>query len=158
MASILENFNIAPCIWFEGGDKRNAFISMLSGFLFFTAWWIVIDAASVYTGSISAGYHMCGVMGTLSLLMVNSVSNAQLRDEMYEGGCLGMRGARIWLFIGFVLGFATIIASTWILFADFVGPTNVVHQWPGIAIFMQNMLILVSSLIFKFGRSEEMWG
>lgn len=33
MASLFENFSIPPCIWFEGGDKRNALAALLSGFL-----------------------------------------------------------------------------------------------------------------------------
>lgn len=37
---------------------------------------------------------------------------------------MGSRGSRIWLFIGFVMGFASVIASCWILFADFVKPGN----------------------------------
>lgn len=41
-------------------------------------WWILIDAASVYHGSVAAGFHMCGVAGTVSLIMVNSVTNAQV--------------------------------------------------------------------------------
>lgn len=97
MASLFENITIPPCIWFEG-DKRNALVAILSGFLvyilmihvpnvylltliffqFSVGWWILIDAASVYPHEIVAGYHMCGVVGTLSLLMVNSVSNAQV--------------------------------------------------------------------------------
>lgn len=47
------------------------------------------------------------------------MSNAQVRGDSYSGGCMGPRGARAWLFIGFVLGFAAVIASCWILFADF---------------------------------------
>lgn len=43
-----------------------------------------------------------------------------MRGDAYDGGCLGVRGARGWLFIGFVLGFAAVIASCWIFFADFV--------------------------------------
>jgi len=156
MASLFENFNIPPCLWFEGDNKRNALASILSGFLFFMGWWIIIDAASVYSGSVAAGYHMCGVVGTLSLVMVNSVTNAQIRGDAYEGGCLGPRGSRIWLFLGFVMGFASVIASCWILFADFVGSNTA--QWPGVGLFLQNALIFVASLIFKFGRSEDLWG
>lgn len=37
---------------------------------------------------------------------------------------MGPRGARTWLFVGFVLGFAAVIASCWILFADFFGPNG----------------------------------
>lgn len=37
---------------------------------------------------------------------------------------MGPRGARAWLFMGFVLGFAAVIASCWILFADFIGDSG----------------------------------
>lgn len=30
--------------------------------------------------------------------------------------------------------------------------------YPGVAIFLQNLLIFVASLVYKFGRSEELWG
>ena len=39
----------------------------------------------------------------------------------YNGGCMGPRGARLWLFVGFVLGFAAVIASCWIFFTNFIG-------------------------------------
>ncbi|KAJ3648997.1 hypothetical protein Zmor_000905 [Zophobas morio] len=151
-----ENINLPPCIWFEGGDKRNAYASIISGFLFFVGWWIIIDAASVYPGTVVAGYHMCGVVGTLSLIMINSVSNAQMRGDAYEGGCLGPRGAKVWLFVGFVMGFASVIASCGILFANFAGKKNA-HYWPGVGLFLQNVFIFIASLIFKFGRSEDIW-
>ena len=32
------------------------------------------------------------------------------------------------------------------------------HNYPGVAIFMQNILIFGSSMLYKFGRQEEgMW-
>lgn len=43
-----------------------------------------------------------------------------MRGDVYEGGCMGSRGTRIWLFLGFVMGFASVIASVWLLFADFM--------------------------------------
>ncbi|XP_019877555.2 transmembrane protein 50B [Aethina tumida] len=151
----LENINIPSCVWFEGGDKRNAYASMLSGLLFFAGWWTIIDAASVNSGKVLAGHHMCGVFGTLSLIMVNSVSNAQIRDNAYGDRCLGPKEARIWLFLGFVMGFASVIASCWILFAEFINSDN---RWPGVALFLQNALIFIASIIYKFGRSEDLWG
>ena len=51
---------------------------------------------------------------------INSVTNAQMRGDTFSGGYLGARGARGWLFVGFVMGFAAVIAACWILFADFV--------------------------------------
>ncbi|KAL4705351.1 hypothetical protein ACJJTC_006837, partial [Scirpophaga incertulas] len=43
---------------------------------FFTGWWFIIDAEVKYDNSIKAA-HVCGVMATISLIMINSVSNAQ---------------------------------------------------------------------------------
>lgn len=40
-------------------------------------------------------------------------------DIAFSGGCLEARGARIWIFVGFVLGFAAIIAAVWTMIADF---------------------------------------
>lgn len=51
---------------------------------------------------------------------VNSVTNSQIRGDSYNGGCLGVMGSRIWLFVGFVVGFAAVIASCWIWFAHLV--------------------------------------
>ncbi|XP_066245906.1 transmembrane protein 50B [Euwallacea similis] len=147
------NLNMPSCIWFER-DKRNAYASMLSGLLFFTAWWIVIDSATVDPNQIPVGYWMCGIAGTLSLIMVNSVSNAQMRGDGYEDGCMGTRGSRIWVFIGFVMGFAAVIASCSILFTVYI---NKDKKAPGVALFLQNTLICVASIIFKFGRSEYAW-
>ncbi|KAF6211545.1 hypothetical protein GE061_012058 [Apolygus lucorum] len=110
-----------PCIWFEGGDKRNALASLLSGTLFFTGIWLAIDANSTHPDAFKGPYHLCGIVGTLSLIMINLVSNNQLQGDSYSGGFLGPRGARLWLFVGFVLGFASVIASCWLLFSQFVG-------------------------------------
>jgi hypothetical protein len=30
--------------------------------------------------------------------------------------------------------------------------------YPGVAIFLQNVLIFAASLVYKFGRSEDLWG
>nr|XP_023019464.1 transmembrane protein 50A-like [Leptinotarsa decemlineata] len=150
MDNCFENVNMPTCIWFTTDDKRNVYASMLAGFLFFTGWWFLIDATSI-CGNILPGYHMCGVLGTISLIMVNSVSNAQLRGDYYDGGCLGSQGTKIWLFLGFLLGFASMIASCGILFKGFTKGC----QWSGVAVVLQNALILISSMVYKFVRSED---
>lgn len=156
MASCFEN--LPACVWFEGGDKRNAFASILAGFLFFSGWWFIIDANATHPESIYGAYHVCGIIGTLSLFMVNAVSNAQVRGDSYAGGCMGPRGARAWLFMGFVLGFAAVIAACWILFAGFLGGNESVARWAGFELFLQNLFIFAGSLVYKFGRTEDQWG
>lgn len=41
-------------------------------------WWILIDAISVYPSETTALHIILGIMGTISLVMVNSVTQAQV--------------------------------------------------------------------------------
>ncbi|XP_043466396.1 transmembrane protein 50A [Leptopilina heterotoma] len=156
MTSCLENIQIPPCTWFESGEKRNTIVSMIAGTLFFTGWWLIIDANAKFPSEMNGAYHLCGIFGTISLFMVNSVTNAQMRGDNYDGGCLGTRGARGWLFVGFVMAFAALIAACWILFANYVTIGDK-HNWPGVGLFLQNVFIFMGSLIYKFGRTEDSW-
>ncbi|CAO2587964.1 Transmembrane protein 50A [Lemmus lemmus] len=85
-------------------------------------------------------YHACGVIATIAFLMINAVSNGQVRGDSYSEGCLGQTGARIWLFIGFMLAFGSLIASMWILFGGYVAKEKPI-VYPGIAVFFQNAFI-----------------
>ena len=69
---------------------------------------------------------------------------------------LGQTGARIWLFIGFMLAFGSLIASMWILFGGYVAKEKAI-VYPGIAVFFQNAFIFFGGLVFKFGRTEDLW-
>jgi len=150
MSGILDNVR-CDCIQ---EDKRNSIAAAIAGALFFTGWWIIIDVAAQGPSSeqFQGSYYVCGVFGTISLFMINSVSNGQLRGDSFTDGCAGPRSARLWLFTGLVIGFASLIAAGWILFA---GHSN---SWYGVAVFLQNLFIFGSSLVYKFGRSEDHWG
>lgn len=74
------------------------------------------------------------------------MTNAQIRGEAYNGGCLGARGARSWLFIGFVMGFAAVIAACWILFANFVAAG--IYNTNYICICIHRKKVKMSSFIF----------
>lgn len=236
MSGCLDNLQI-PNI--DVGEKRNKYASIISGVLFFTGWWFALDAAAVHPEKteLKDVFQICGVFGTISFFMVNAVSNGQLRGESYTEGCLGVRSARVWFFLGFLLGFGSLIGASWILFGEYVtndcydmgvkyqvqgnepsnhtqivqecqilcrnakkcsyftwddatkdttdnncilfedkpqetsdenfisGPANCSDgrtfvptiTYPGVAIFLQNFLIFVASLVYKFGRSEELW-
>lgn len=114
-----------------------------------------------------------------------------MRGDSYEGGCMGTRGARVWIFLGFVMGFAAVIASCSILFTVYINRgklicfyvnkqreasyNSLIHSFdftlhknqgfnfldvksPGVSLFLQNVFICIASIIFKFGRSEDVWG
>ncbi|XP_012590241.1 PREDICTED: transmembrane protein 50B [Condylura cristata] len=122
MAGFLDNFRWPECECIDWSERRNAVASVVAGILFFTGWWIMIDAAVVYPKpeQLNHAFHTCGVFSTLAFFMINAVSNAQVRGDSYESGCLGRTGARVWLFIGFMLMFGSLIASMWILFGAYV--------------------------------------
>jgi hypothetical protein len=140
-------------------ERRNFIASVIGGAMFSIGWWIIIDAATMHPSQAELHHacHTCGVISTVSLFMINSVSNSAIRGDNYAEGCLGQTGARIWLFVGFLLGFSSVIAATGILFGVYVAP-GVSNAWPGVAIFLQNALIFFGGLVFKFGRTEENWG
>jgi len=151
MPAILDNIH---CTDFLEGERRNSLASVVAGTLFFTGWWIIIDVAAANhpSSEFDKAYYVCGVLGTLALLMINMISNGQLRGDSYTDGCAGPGFARTWLFIGFVLGFGSLIGSGWIFFADHK------NVWPGIQLFIHNLFIFISGLVYKFGRSEDLWG
>jgi len=159
MAGCLDNIQITRPEWLELGERRNAFASITAGTLFFIGWWVIIDIAAMYPDSkqFNHAYHVCGVLATVSLFMINAVSNGHIRGDAYTSGFFGQTAARIWLFIGFVLGFGSVIAAVWILFGVYVIPDRETTRYPGIGIFFQNVLIFIGSLIFKFGRTEDLW-
>ncbi|XP_068607844.1 LOW QUALITY PROTEIN: transmembrane protein 50A [Brachionichthys hirsutus] len=166
MSGFLDGIRCGDCdCTVDWGERRNAIASVAAGTLsfyrgpdFFTGWWIIIDAAVKYPseGDFHHAYHTCGVIATVAFLMINAVSNGQVRGDSYSEGCIGQTGARVWLFLGFMLAFGSLIASMWILFEGFVvaGKTVV---YPGIAIFFQNAFIFFGGLVFKFGRTEDLW-
>ncbi|XP_056682038.1 transmembrane protein 50B isoform X2 [Monodelphis domestica] len=91
MAGFLDNFRWPECECIDWSERRNAVASVVAGVLFFTGWWIMIDAAVVYPKpeQMNHAFHTCGVFSTLAFFMINAVSNAQVRGDSYESGCLG---------------------------------------------------------------------
>ncbi|KAK2190547.1 hypothetical protein NP493_77g05013 [Ridgeia piscesae] len=117
-------------------EKRNMIASIISGILFFVGWWIMIDCAAVYPKNEELPHvaHLCGVAGTIAFFI---------------DGCLGQTGARIWLFNGFLISFAALISSAWILFGEYVVPQKTI-VYPGIALFLQNALIFFGYVCIQY--------
>ncbi|CAJ0944271.1 unnamed protein product, partial [Mesorhabditis belari] len=151
--SIQCNFN------FDLEGKRNAVSSVAAATLFFSGWWLAIDTAAVYKkDDWNNVYFIVTVASSIAMFMVNAVSNSQVRGEALHEGMLGTKGSRLWLMSAFVLSFSALVAATWILFSDYVlqpGPHSV---WPGVSLFLHNLMIFSASLVYKFGRTEELWG
>ena len=92
-----------------------------------------------------------GAMSTLGLLMVNSVSADMLDGDSYSEGCLGPIGARIWLLIGLIASLGSFAASIYVMVVAYLEQGQ---DYAGAAIFLQNGLIFLSAILFKFGRGD----
>ncbi|XP_039484947.1 transmembrane protein 50A isoform X1 [Drosophila santomea] len=163
--------------YFTGEASRNRNTSIIAGLLFFAGWWVLIDAMSIdLKHQITTGHVFIGIFGTISFCMVNAVKGEHVRNSNHLSLGLtsdslllfcaqiseenssesGARIAKIWLLVGFLMGFASIIAAIWVMIDDFINNEKK-EGWFGVALLMQNVFILFASLIYKFGRNEEEW-
>ncbi|XP_043650726.1 transmembrane protein 50A [Drosophila teissieri] len=141
--------------YFTGEASRNRNTSIIAGILFFAGWWVLIDAMSIdLKHQITTGHVFIGIFGTISFCMVNAVKGEHISEENSSES--GARIAKIWLLVGFLMGFASIIAAIWVMIDDFINNEKK-EGWFGVALLMQNVFILFASLIYKFGRNEEEW-
>ena len=111
MSRILEALPFEFLHNIDFSEKRNKIASIISGFFFFSGWWFALDASATYHQDTRDVFHLCGVFATISMFMVNAVSNSLLRGESFTDGCLGPVGARIWFFFGFMMGFGSLIGK-----------------------------------------------
>ncbi|KAL5292574.1 TMEM50A family protein [Megaselia abdita] len=140
---------------FTGEISRNTNSAIITGLLFFTGWWVLIDALCVDPKhEITTGQAFIGVFGTVSFIMVNTVKNSHIsEDNMSENGTII---ARVWLVVGFLIGFSSIVAALWVMIADYVNNPSKSNKY-GVAILMENVLIFTANLVYKFGRNEGLW-
>ncbi|XP_054163586.1 transmembrane protein 50A-like [Oppia nitens] len=144
---------------FDFSEYRNQWASFGAGVLFCTGWWFILDIAAHYrSNDFNNNFYLCGIFATIALIMINTVTTEQIDGQSYTEGCCGPQTSRVWFLLGWILAFISLIASVWILFQHYVVPEEKeshVNKYPGIALFMQNLFIFGSSLLMKYGRSEE---
>eukprot|EP01135_Chromosphaera_perkinsii_P007938 Nk52_evm10s1073 gene=Nk52_evmTU10s1073 len=133
-------------------EYRTMIASYSAGICFTVGWWLFIDA--IVVGNVSWLFIIPCIVSTVGLFMINAISTAQMDADYSEGPITGWV-ARVWLMIGFIMGFAGLISSGWIMFQCFIYNSGETHKGFGVSLFMANLSLLVSSLIFKFGRMES---
>ncbi|XP_035905907.1 transmembrane protein 50A [Anopheles stephensi] len=147
---------IRQSYWFETLPRRTILATLVASLLFFSGWWIIIDTASTYPESFNFSYYICGILATISFIIVNAISNDLLHSSgAYTNGILNAGTAKLFLFAGFVLGFTSIIAAIWIMIAEFAVNESRTDKYPGYALLIQNIFIFLSTLIYKFGPPSE---
>jgi len=146
-------------------DIRETIMSYLSGVIFSISWWLWIDANAYHNKihdivGINFGYWVPGIVATLALLMINAVSWTDLQG--FGFGSLDddvQKRARLWLFFSFTLSFGCVIAAVWIAIVHWFkrkpDAGEIFTVWPGVALILQNILILFSAILYRFSKWPE---
>ncbi|CAF3768063.1 unnamed protein product [Rotaria sordida] len=71
--------------------NRNTIASILAGVIFAIGWWIIIDSTCKYPLQVDFNkvFYIIGSVGTFALILVNSISNSQVRGDGYSDSCVG---------------------------------------------------------------------
>ena len=62
-------------------------------------------------------------------LRINAISNARVIGDNYNEGIFGRRGARVWIFFGFLFAFGGLVGSLWIFIQQFIVPSMYVYVY-----------------------------
>eukprot|EP00039_Didymoeca_costata_P018457 m.333529 g.333529 ORF g.333529 m.333529 type:complete len:160 (+) comp17166_c0_seq1:171-650(+) len=133
-------------------QHRNLFASGFAGVMFAIGWWFIIDASIV--DSVIPAHHTVGVFSTVGLVMVNSVSPQMLEGDVYTDGKCGSGGAKVTLIFGLMMSFGCLIAGIWLMAQEYIEKSQG-NEYAGVCLMLQNLMIFLSSMMFKFGRTEE---
>jgi len=143
-----------------GWQKPETVLAYFAGGLFAIGWWLWIDA-TVYSNCncpnghtpdsvrVEWYHYVPGVISTVALIMINLPSWGDINGSMFNEG--SSTKARVWLLISFIIAFAAIIASLWLAITHwFMAKPD--SQWGGIALILNNVLIFVGSLLYRYSK------
>jgi len=129
-------------------------------FFFAVGWWIWIDghayADKFETGSgyVTGFHYIPGIVSTISLILVNVINWKDLGGFSWGAEDGYQTRVRVWLFLSLVVAFGGIIAAVWIASVHWFS-SDAIEKWPGIALITQNLLIFLSTMLFRFNTSPS---
>jgi|UniRef100_A0A7S4FR13 hypothetical protein len=126
--------------------------SYLAGALFAVGWWFFVDGwvsfGKEHEGKYKFVMWLPGLLGTFAFLMVNMTKPSELNQtSMFDE--TNANNVKIWFFFSILVSFASIIAAIWITVAS---EDLKEQQYSGVTLILQSISLLISSLVFWFGR------
>jgi len=140
-------------------DKdRTQLASICAGILFGIGWWLLGDAAgyATYTDDLSVQfvYVLPGLFCTVALILLNVFSWSDLQGGGLEEG--NTRRAKCLLFTSILFMFGCVVGALWILISIYASKSSSSRSsWPGVAIVLQNIFIILSAITLRFGRAQQ---
>ncbi|KAI9918252.1 hypothetical protein PsorP6_011321 [Peronosclerospora sorghi] len=129
----------------------------LAGLLLGVAWWICADAAgsAAYLHSnISFDFvkYLPGIMSTLAFFLVNTLEWGMLSEDarfLYGPGVATR--ARCFVLFCITILLAALVGSILVLTHTYVNNKFNESTWPGVAIVLQNVCILLGTFVMRVG-------
>jgi hypothetical protein len=129
---------------------------IISGALFGAGWWFWADACTSAAQTVPFVQYLPGITATIALIMINCIRREEL--ETYDAFDEGVFcRSRSWLFISYVVSFASVIAAVWVLLQGYA-LGDVPSVWPGAAGVLQVIFILAAALVFFVARTPAEGG
>jgi len=133
-------------------EKAKSYGPIFSGALFGAGWWFWVDAVVCNTQKVPFDQYIPGIVATLALLMINCIRRDDLQDyDPFDDG--GFCRSRFWLFLSYLVSFAAVIGSVWVLMQHYALNPEHPQVWPGVAGVFQVACILASGLLFFVSRT-----
>merc|ERR1711998_578554 len=147
-------------------NPKAAGSSFFGGCLFSGGGLVFLDAVLIYNihhdssgASKEAIMYLPGMLATLALIMVNLVQFEDLQSDAFSNtACSGATRAKLFLFVGFVIGFTSLILSVWtcVHFGERVEDEG--SNALGVSIIVQTVAIIASGVLFWIGRQSSQSG
>ncbi|KAL6077661.1 hypothetical protein QOT17_002129 [Balamuthia mandrillaris] len=150
--------NIGSCEIPNKTRFRHTVGSLFAGILFAIGWALWLDAALI--SNRLEGYHappwwfyLPGPFATVILLLMNMVSLNDLRPSSLLSSEVSGR-VKVWLFFVAFLVFGCLTMALWMSIDEYKGYTDK-SVWPGVALVLQSVIILISSLLLMVARAQN---
>ncbi|KAL6745536.1 hypothetical protein V8C86DRAFT_2975444 [Haematococcus lacustris] len=130
--------------------------TLVAGMLFGAAWAFLGDAIATSQTKIPNELYLPGALATVALVMINCIRREDLQEsDPFDDA--GYCRPRFWLFVSYLVSFASVVAAVWVLIACFTSnpELSAEERWPGAAGILQVVCILGSGLLLFVSRSPS---
>lgn len=145
------NLLVSPQVVQIWEEQVKSYGPTISGALFGAGWWFWADACTSAAQTVPFAQYLPGITATIALIMINCVRREELENfDAFDEGVFCR--SRFWLFISYVVSFASVIAAVWVLLQGYA-LSEAPSVWPGVAGLFQVIFILGAALVFFVART-----
>ncbi|VDK79330.1 unnamed protein product [Dibothriocephalus latus] len=93
--------------------------------------------------------HSIGSIATVGFILLNVIPRRHVVEFNDTPAC-----TKVFIFFGLLVNFASLIAATWVLCSEYATGA-ITPVYPGVAVFLQTLLIVASSFLYRLGPTFD---